>query len=235
MADYDPEQAAKLKHLGALAQQTANAIHTLDGMKFGSVRTVDGKLNFYASTDGTGTVLKSIDLPAEKFLDLLQSGVANNFAWSAATYPNSTNPNLDGKPVLVLALKIEEGGTTTIAYSFASLEGLIDVYTARDASITIPAGGNSIGVNVSPDADNNLSITNNGLTATAKVNGAVEDNIAVFGPSGVIRDSGFTFASDSAVAACINPYFATLFGGNGGLLIFSFFTAGGIRSRPFVF
>lgn len=209
------DNLVKISQLTTSMQRVKSELDALDGMKFGSVGIANGKLNFYASTDGTGTVLKSIDLPAEKFLDLLQSGVVNNFAWSAATYPNSTNPNLDGKPVLVLALKNEEGVTTTVSYSFASLEGLIDVYTARDASITIPAGGNSIGVNVSPDADNNLSITNNGLKATAKVNGAVEGNFATFDANGLVKDSGYTFASDSAVAACINPYFATLFGGNG--------------------
>lgn len=221
MADYNPEQGAQLKHLGSLAQQTAAAIHTLDGMKFGSVAVANGKLNFYASTDGTGTVLKSIDLPAEKFLDLLNTNVVNNFAWSAATYPGSTNPNLDGKPVLVLALKNEESGTTTVNYSFASLAGLITSYTAKDASITIPAGGTSFGVNISSGVENLLEIKNDGLFVKHDnkkmdtVTGAVEGNIAIFDANGKVKDSNITFASDSAVAACINPYFATLFGGNG--------------------
>ena len=221
MANYNPEQGAQLKHLGSLAQQTAAAIHTLDGMKFGSVAVANGKLNFYASTDGTGDVLKSVDLPAEKFLDLLQTGVVNNFAWSDATYPNSTNPNLDGKSVLVLALKNEEGGTTTVSYSFASLAGLIVSYTARDASIVIPAGGTSIGANVSSGVENLLELKNDGLFVKHDdkkmdtVTGAVQGNIAIFGASGNVIDSNITFATDAEVAACINPYFDTLFGGNG--------------------
>lgn len=220
MANYNPEQAAQLKHLGSLAQQTAAAIHTLDGMKFGSAGVVNGKLNFYASTDKTGTAIESVDLPAEKFLDLLQTKVVNDFAWSAATYPDSTNPNLDGKPVFVLALKNEEGGTTTTSYSFASLAGLIVSYTAKDASIVIPAGGTSIGVQISAGTENLLELKNDGLFVghddkkMDTVTGAVEGNLAVFDANGKVVDSNITFASDSAVAACINPYFATLFGGN---------------------
>lgn len=66
------------------------------------------------------------NLPEEQFLDLTKTEFVENFTWSNTTYPGSTNPNLDGKPVLVLALKDEDGN---VAYSFVNLEDLIDVYT----------------------------------------------------------------------------------------------------------
>ena len=49
----------------------------------------------------------------------------DSFTWSSTTYPGSTNPSLNGKPVLVLALT--DGTTTT--YSFVSLNDLVDAYT----------------------------------------------------------------------------------------------------------
>ncbi len=43
-------------------------------------------------------------------------------------YPGSTNPNLDGKPVLILAIKGTDKTGTTTAYKFVNLEALIDTY-----------------------------------------------------------------------------------------------------------
>ena len=63
------------------------------------------------------------------FLDLTKTEFVENFTWSNTTYPGSTNPNLNGKPVLVLALKDED---ENVAYSFINLEDLIDVYTGTD-------------------------------------------------------------------------------------------------------
>lgn len=65
-------------------------------------------------------------LPKEQFLDLTKTTYVDSFAWSSTTYPNSTNPNLDGKPVLVLALKDSNGN---VQYGFVSLNDLVDVYS----------------------------------------------------------------------------------------------------------
>ena len=73
------------------------------------------------------------NLPEEQFLDLTKTEFVENFTWSNTTYPGSTNPNLNGKPVLVLALKDED---ENVAYSFINLEDLIDVYTGT-APITV--------------------------------------------------------------------------------------------------
>lgn len=78
------------------------------------------------------------NLPADQFLDLTKTTFVQSFAWSNTTYPGSTNPNLNGKPVLVMALKDENGN---IAYSFINLEDLIDVYTGTSP---ITVSGNTI-------------------------------------------------------------------------------------------
>lgn len=78
------------------------------------------------------------NLPEEQFLDLTKTEFVENFTWSNTTYPGSTNPNLNGKPVLVLALKDEDGN---VAYSFINLEDLIDVYTGTSP---ITVSGNTI-------------------------------------------------------------------------------------------
>lgn len=67
------------------------------------------------------------ELPADKFLDLTKTTFVQNFTWSSTTYPGSTNPNLNGKPVLVLAVT---DGTNTM-YSFLNVETLLNVYTGQ--------------------------------------------------------------------------------------------------------
>lgn len=72
-----------------------------------------------------GNQLKA--LPKEQFLDLTKTTFVQSFAWSNTTYPDSTNPNLDGKPVMVLALK--NSSDDTVAYSFLNMYELVDTYT----------------------------------------------------------------------------------------------------------
>lgn len=67
-------------------------------------------------------------LPKEQFLDLTKTTFVQSFAWSSTSYPGSTNPSLEGKPVLVLALK--NNSDNTVAYSFLNMYELVDTYTA---------------------------------------------------------------------------------------------------------
>lgn len=209
---YDPEATAKLKHIGSLASAISNTINTLGGKKFGDAAIADGKLKFFANV-GDATAIKELDLPEEIFLDQTQTSFVQSFVFSAATYPGATNPNLDGKPVLVLAVKGDKATNPTLTYSFVNLEKLIDTYTAGNAGITI--SGYSIAVSVSTVTGNILELKEDGLFASAKVAGATQGNIAIFGASGAIVDSGSKFATDAEVAELINQYFPTVQGGNG--------------------
>lgn len=87
------------------------------------------------------------NLPAEQFLDLTKTKFVNSFAWSTATYPGSTNPSLEGKPVLVLALKDEKDN---VKYSFLNMFDLVDQYTG-DGTVVV--------------SGNNISHKNSGATA----------------------------------------------------------------------
>lgn len=189
MADtYNPNDNAQLKHVAALAQVTKNKLD--ETVKYVSVS--GGTVSFFKTADGSGTAAFTFDFPEEIFLDQTGTTLVENFAWSAATYPNSTNPNLDGKTVLVLAVRGDKATNATVKYSFVDVSKLIDTYTAANAAINI--AGYSIGVNVSATATNILSIANDGLLAELKLNGATQNNVAAFGANGYIQDSGLSIA-----------------------------------------
>ena len=202
MADtYNPENAAKLKHLASLAAKTSTALAALDTKYTGAFRSlsvVGNSVKFFTSTDASGTAVATFDWPEEVFLDQSVTTLVDNFAWSAATYPNSTNPNLDGKTVLVLGVKGDKETNPTVKYSFVSLEKLIDIYTAGDGSINI--NGYSVTVKISQAAGNLLELKADGLFVGSddskldKVTGAGLSNIAIFGASGAIVDSGTPLA-----------------------------------------
>ena len=77
------------------------------------------KMLCYKTVDKSDTPVE-VDVPVEFlkdwFVDFSKTSIVDNFAWSAATYPNTTDPSLDGKPVMVFALS--KGEDT--AYYFTS-------------------------------------------------------------------------------------------------------------------
>ena len=197
---YNPNDVARLKHVAQLAQIVKSNLDTLDGKTFKSAAIVGNKLNFYTSDDKSGTPADSIDIPEELFLDQTGTTLVDNFSWSALSYPNSTNPNLNGKTVLVLAVK-GDAQTPTVKYSFVDLSKLIDTYTAADNSINI--SGHSVAVKISATTGNALSLTNDGLFVDTsnkvdKVNNAPQGEIAIFGASGAIVAGGMSLADIQA-------------------------------------
>lgn len=193
---YNPNDVARLRHVAQLAQIVKNNLDSLDGKSFKSAAIVGNKLNFYTSDDKSGTPADSIDIPEELFLDQVGTTLVDNFSWSALSYPNSTNPNLNGKTVLVLAVK-GDATTPTVKYSFVDLSKLIDTYTAADNSINI--SGYSVAVKISATTGNALSLVNDGLFVDTsnkvdKVNNAPQGEIAIFGLSGAIVAGGLSLA-----------------------------------------
>lgn len=186
-------------------------IDELDGRKLQKVTVSGNTVSFWTSDDTTGTAAYTVDFPEEIFLDQLQTQFVQPFAFSTATYPGATNPNLDGKPVFVLAVKGDKETNPYLSYSFVNLEGLIDIYTSGNAAINI--AGNSIAVSLSATAGNILSIANDGLLGEMKVSGATQGNFAIFGASGAVVDSGFTVAGDSAINTMLDSIFGTVDGG----------------------
>lgn len=143
-----------------------NAAQSASEGAFKYVGYSDNSLKFYAKnpiTEGD-TPAFSIDLPAEQVVDQARTTFVQNFAWSAETYPGSTNPStegnsFEGKPVLVLAVKTVGDTTDTVTYSFLSLDKLVDLYTGGEsdtAKVTV-GQDNVITVDVKiSEADGNL-------------------------------------------------------------------------------
>lgn len=178
---------------------------------FQSVGIANGKVQFYAKTDKSGAVIGEFDLPEELYLDQAETTIVDKFTWSAATYPGSTNPNLNGKAVLVLGVKGDRATNPTVKYSFVNLTKLIDVYTAGDNSIDI--NGYTVTVKISAVAGNLLEVKADGLyvgsddTKLDKVPSAVSGHFAMWSASGVLMDSGYGVATDADITAMLAENF----------------------------
>ncbi len=181
-------------------EQIDNAI---DG-GFKDVKYANSTVYFFdaaapATADEYATkAVKSVNLPEEQVLDQAKTSVVDSFAWSAETYPESTNPNLDGKPVLVLAVKGESG---SVSYSFVSLGKLVDPFTFADGdTIEFTTNGYDVtaDVKISAEEGNIISAKGDGIYAANqdisdkadKVAGAVEGNLAKLDANGNLADAG---------------------------------------------
>lgn len=115
-------------------------------------------------------------IPADQFLDLNNTTFVNPFTWSSSQYPGSTDPNLDGKPVLVLALT--DG--TNVAYSFLNMEDLVGGYTGASpiniSGTTISHDNSGVTAGSYGDSSNqtpSFGDTFNALRATVDAKGHV--------------------------------------------------------------
>ena len=103
----------------------------------------DNTWNFYNTDVPTedNTPIFSIDVPTEYFLDQTKTTFVQEFAWSEDLYAGSTNPELEGKPVWVMAVK---GDDDTVAYSFINLESLAGDASAKADKLVNPEDGEAI-------------------------------------------------------------------------------------------
>ncbi len=232
-----------LDQLKMLAQRTKTELTTLEtklnagiSAAFKSLAVSGNTVSFYTTADKSGTAAAILDFPAEYFLDQAKTSLVPEFAWTDAAYPGSTDPSLEGKPVLVLAVK----GDDSVSYSFLNMEKLMNVYTAKtegkDASTAISIDGYTIDVkvNISAAEGNQLQVKEDGLFVPApaavdlsgkadKVIDAVEGNFAGLDANGNLTDSGKktggatmaatpdanTLATEAAVKAAMDAIAAT--------------------------
>lgn len=190
---------AKCKDLFATKTElSATTTKADNAIKYASVS--GNTISLFKTDDGSGTAAFTIDFPAEYFLDQTKTVFVQSFAWSSTLYPGSTNPNLDGKPVMVLAVKNLDG--TAVTYSFLDLTYLLNTYTAKagDGTAVVTISGYEISCNVSVSSDSGNLITKktDGLyCAGADVSGkadkdtsATAGNFAKFDSTGNPVDSG---------------------------------------------
>ena len=107
-------------------------------------------------------------LPQEMYLDNNQSAFVENFSFNSVAYPGATNPNLDGKPVLVFAVKTVDhtnNNATTTTYSFLNMLSLVDVYTVKagDSVKVLNLAGHEFEFKVSADTNNAVEVLNDGI------------------------------------------------------------------------
>lgn len=202
----DMTKLTRLEALDALASLTSaeiNEVKQIAGNGIKKVAVSGNTIKFYKDANAnvaTATADFNVDFPAELVIDAAGTTFEPNFNFSAGSYGTATDPNLDGKPVLVLAVKTTNAdGTTSTAYSFLNLYDLVDIYTikAGDSSKILVINGKEIEVKISADAGNIIQVKNDGLYATTRVAGAVNGNVAVFDANGAPSDSGI--ASDTVV------------------------------------
>ena len=131
----------------------------------------DNSISFYTNPNPDDATVAdfTIDLPTEIFLDQTKTTFIQSFIWDAEFYPGSTNPYLDNKPVLVLAVKGEEDPT----YSFLNMETLVDIYEGEDtSSVKVSVSDDnkiSADVQISAKDGNLLTIEDDGLYASVDV------------------------------------------------------------------
>lgn len=152
------EKLVTLEQLGIVK----NYIDVKDAASIKAAEYADNTIKFYTTVDKSGDAVVELNLPEEMFLDQAKTTFVSEFAWSDDEYPGSTDPELDGKPVLVLAVK----GDETVNYSFISIEALVKTYTGDEtdtAAIAVTNGVITANVKISEEEGNALVIKDDGL------------------------------------------------------------------------
>ena len=127
-------------------------------------------------------------LPTEMFLDQAKTAFIPNFAFNGTTYAGASNPNLDNKPVLVLAVKgidHTNNDAETTTYSFLDVSTLVDTYTtaAGNSSKVLTIAGYTVTFNVSADTNNAVEVLNDGIAvrvSTTANNALTKDTNGLF-------------------------------------------------------
>ena len=219
----DMNKLLKLNALDSLAAKADAKIQEVESKvdaAYKGAKMVNGNtIAFYTTTETTGTPAFLLDLPAEMVVDAAKTTFVPNFNFTSGGYTGATNPNLDGKAVLVLAIKTVNKGEETTSYSFISVDSLVDTYSAGDKSVAV--SGYTIKVQVSAAANNALTLKNDGLHVDIsgkqdKDTDAVANNIAKFDSNGNAVDAGIAVdsvlvdddvASDADVTSVLSQYF----------------------------
>ena len=106
----DMSKLLKLNALDAFATKADTKIKAVEekaDAAFKGAKVVNGnQIALYKTTDTSGTADFTLDLAAEMVVDATKTGFVDNFEFNSETYVGATNPNLDGKAVLVLAINL---------------------------------------------------------------------------------------------------------------------------------
>lgn len=204
-ADYNLSDLATVGQIKTLAmriQTRLAALESKEAIRAVVVDSVNNALKFYTCAESEITAetvpATTFNIPEEIYLNQTGTEIVENFAFNAATYPGATNPNLDGKTVLILAVKGDDETNPTVKYSFVNMSSIFDDYVQKKTSATsgnIPVfdgAGDIIG----------SSIPSAGILTT--ISGAQQNNVMIFGADGKVVDSGHAIATDEQFAAMLD-------------------------------
>ena len=214
MSNYNVNSVVQFGRLVEFGQGIKTELDAMKAVSASAIKYVsvaNNTVSFFTSEDGTGAAAFSFNFPNELVLDQLKTQFVPNFVFNASTYAGATDPELTGKPVLVIAIKdTNAAGTVTTSYSFLDMTSLVDVYTAADNSINV--NGYTIAVKISATAGNHLTLGADGLMVDVsdkvdKVANATAGNIATLTANGGIADSTYGFATTANVTELIGELF----------------------------
>lgn len=165
------------------------------------------------------------DLPKEQFLDQAQTQFINNFTFSAQNYPGVTDPNLNGKPVFVLAVKGVDNSSPSdtskqsISYSFLDMSTLVDTYTVKagNSAKVLSIAGREVEFKISETAGNILTANSDGLYATNRLASSTQGHIVTSDANGAPQDGGILASTilidgDVATSAEVTEMLNEVFG-----------------------
>ena len=133
-------------------------------------------------------VTKINALPTEHFLDSAKTTFVQSFSFNSTTYQGATNPNLNGKPVLVLALKgIDHANNNAESTSYI----FIDLAFLADTGKADKVGSATAGNVASLDANGNLQDSGIAKTTVAiKATNPTAGHVAGVDANGNPTDAG---------------------------------------------
>ena len=218
-----------VNHLVTLAElkQTAQVFKVESDKAIKYIATSGNTISFFTTENGTSTAAFTVDFPTELFLDQTKTQFIPNFAFSAASYPGAQNPSLEGKPVLVFAVKNTTDRTSgtasnTFTYSFMDMSSLVDTYTtaAGVSSQVLTINGYTITFNISQTAGNIIMSNSDGLYATNRLSSFTAGNIVTSDANGAPQDGSIPASTilvdgDVATTAEVTEMLAEVFGSAG--------------------
>ena len=135
---YQTTDLVTVGQVKTLASRIALRLTALESKK--SIRAVvvdntNKALKFYSvpATEIKATTEPEtvFNYPEEIYLSQTGTTIVENFSFSSATYPGATDPNLEGKTVLVLAVKGDDSSEPTIIYNFVNMSSIFDSYVQK--------------------------------------------------------------------------------------------------------
>lgn len=188
-----------VNHLVTLAElkQAAQVFKVESDKAIKYVATSGNTISFFTSEDGSSTAAFTVDFPTELFLDQTRTQFIANFAFTAASYPGAQNPSLDGKPVLVFAVKNTTDRTSgtasdTFSYSFMDMSSLVDTYATATgvSSQVLTINGYTVTFNISSTPGNIITSDAGGLYATNRLGTFTAGNVVTSDANGAPQDGG---------------------------------------------